>query len=365
MPRHYQPRPIRLEEAASAVSGQICGPGDTLLTGVSSLEGARSGDLTFIDADRFIEVALRSKAAAFVVERQIAEIARPQLIVPNPRYALAVIVERLFTSPRAARGISEHVVRGTDAQIGPEPSIWPFVTLGDRVRIGARVTLYSGVFIGDDAVVGDDSVLHPNVVVMHGCWIGSRVTIHSSTVIGSDGFGYVQHRGRHHKIPQIGTVAIEDDVELGANVTVDRATFGETRIKRGSKVDNLVQVAHNVTIGEDCAVVAQVGIAGSTSLGSRVVVGGQAGVADHVAVGDRVTIAARSGVTRNLARDQVVSGTPAMPHRIALKAYGLLSRLPGLRQQVRNLERRVRALESDASQNGDAKAAGDVGERSL
>jgi UDP-3-O-[3-hydroxymyristoyl] glucosamine N-acyltransferase len=359
MLRHYQPRPIRLEEAANAVSGQICGPGDTVLTGVSSLEEARSGDLSFLDADRFIEAALRSRAAAFVVKRQIAEITRPQLIVSNPRYALAIIVEQLFSSPRAARGISQHAVRGADTRIGAEASIWPFVTLGDRVQIGARVTLYSGVFIGDDAVVGDDSVLYPNVAVMDGCSVGSRVTIHSGTVIGSDGFGYVQHEGRHQKIPQIGTVVIEDDVELGANVTVDRASFGETRIRRGSKLDNLVQVAHNVTIGEDCAVVAQVGIAGSTSLGNQVLVGGQAGLADHVAVGDRVTIAARSGVNRDLAGDQVVFGTPAMPHRTALKAYGMLSRLPALRQQLRKLEKRVRALESGASQNGDSNGKRD------
>jgi len=175
------------------------------------------------------------------------------------------------------------------------------------------------------------------------------VIVHSGTVIGSDGFGYVQHEGRHEKIPQLGIVRIEDDVELGANVTVDRATFGQTVIKRGTKVDNLVQVAHNVTIGEDCIVVAQVGIAGSTKLGQHVMVGGQAGISDHIEVGDRVMIAARSGVNRNLTSDQIVSGSPVMPHEISVKAQAVIPRLPELRQQVRDLEHRVRSLEARTS----------------
>ena len=207
------------------------------------------------------------------------------------------------------------------------------------------MTLYPGVFIGDDVVIGDDSVLYPNVTVREGCRIGSRVIIHSGTVIGSDGFGYVQHEGRHHKIPQLGMVCIEDDVELGANVTVDRATFGQTIIKRGTKVDNLVQVAHNVSIGEHSILVAQVGIAGSTRLGHHVIVGGQAGLADHLEIGDQVMIAARSGVNRSLTGNQIVSGAPVMPHEVAMKAMAIIPRLPELRQQLRDLEQRVRDLE--------------------
>jgi UDP-3-O-[3-hydroxymyristoyl] glucosamine N-acyltransferase len=208
------------------------------------------------------------------------------------------------------------------------------------------VTLFPGVFIGQDSTVGDDSVLYPNVVVRERCTIGARVIIHSGTVIGSDGFGYVQHEGRHHKIPQLGGVIIEDDVELGANVTVDRATFGQTVIKRGTKVDNLVQIAHNVTVGEDNILVAQVGIAGSTTLGRHVMVGGQAGLADHIRIGDQVMIAARAGVTRNLEPNQIVSGAPAMAHETFIKAQAVISRLPELRQKVRELEERIRLLEA-------------------
>jgi UDP-3-O-[3-hydroxymyristoyl] glucosamine N-acyltransferase len=202
------------------------------------------------------------------------------------------------------------------------------------------------VFIGHDSVIGDDSVLYPNVTIRERCSIGRRVIIHSGTVVGSDGFGYVQHDGRHHKVPQIGSVVIEDDVELGANVSVDRATSGRTLIKRGTKVDNLVQIAHNVTIGEHSILVAQVGIAGSTTVGSGVVIGGQAGLADHLDIGDRVIIAARAGVNRSLTGGQIVSGAPAMPHETSIKAQAVFSRLPELRQHVRALEQRVGALET-------------------
>jgi UDP-3-O-[3-hydroxymyristoyl] glucosamine N-acyltransferase len=174
------------------------------------------------------------------------------------------------------------------------------------------------------------------------------VIVHSGTVIGSDGFGYVQHEGRHQKIPQLGGVVIEDDVELGANVTVDRATYGRTLIKRGTKVDNLVQIAHNVTIGEHSILVAQVGIAGSTTLGHHVMVGGQAGLADHLEIGDQVMIAARSGVNRNVTGGQIVSGAPVMPHETAIKAHAVIPRLPEIRQQVRSLEHRVASLEAQA-----------------
>ena len=338
-------RAVTLRDIARAIDGQVVGPADTLITGVSGLSEARPGDLAYVDGDRFVKAAVESQAAAFVVERPLEDLARPQVVAANPKYAFARVVQQLFTTPYRARGIAEQITRGTDVEIGPEASIWPFVTLGDRARLGARVTLYPGVFVGDDSVVGDDTVLYPNVTVREGCQIGKRVIIHSGTVIGSDGFGYVQHGGQHQKIPQIGSVVIEDDVELGANVAVDRATFGKTLIKRGVKVDNLVQIAHNVTIGEHSILVAQVGIAGSTTLGSQVIVGGQAGLADHIELGDRLIIAARAGVNRSLAGDQMVSGAPAMPHEVFIKAQAVIPRLPELRQQVRALERRVGALE--------------------
>ena len=338
-------RPIRLEEISRTIGGSVLGSSDATVSGVSSLAEAGPTDLGYVASDRYIKAALESRAAAFVVGRDIPELSRPQILVQNPAYAFARIAATFFVSPVQSRGIAEQIARGEGVEIGPQASIWPFVTLGDRCHIGARVTLYPGVFIGDDATIGDDTVLYPNVTVREGCRIGSRVIIHSGTVIGSDGFGYVQHEGRHHKIPQLGIVCIEDDVELGANVTVDRATFGRTVIKRGTKVDNLVQVAHNVSIGEHSILVAQVGIAGSTRLGHHVIVGGQAGLADHLEIGDQVMIAARSGVNRSLTGNQIVSGAPVMPHEVAMKAMAVIPRLPELRRQLRDLEQRMLDLE--------------------
>ncbi len=339
------PRAFRLEEISRAVGGTLVGGGDALITGVSNLDEAGAGDLAYIASDRFVAAARSAGAAAYVVGRPIPDLQRPQIVVPHPAYAFARAVQQFFTAPYRSRGIAAQVVQGAEVHIGPDPSIWPQVTLGDRVSIGARVTLYPGVFIGDDAVVGDDSILYPNVTVREQCVIGRRVIIHSGTVIGSDGFGFVQHEGRHQKIPQVGIVVIEDDVELGANVTVDRATFGRTVVCRGTKVDNLVQVAHNVVVGEDCILVAQVGIAGSTTLGRHVMVGGQAGLSDHLQIGDRAMIAARSGVNRNVPPGQIVSGAPVMPHEVWVKSQAVIPRLPELRRQVRELEQRVRALE--------------------
>ncbi len=339
------PRAVPLSEIAAAVGGRQVGA-ETAIEGVSSLEEAGPGHLAYVDGDRLTEAARASRASALLVAREIAGIARAQIVVSDPRFAFVRVVERFFTGPRIPRGIAGEAVRGADVEIGPDTSIWPFVTLGDRVKLGARVTLYPGVFVGDDAVIGDDCILHPNVTVREGCVIGRRVVIHSGAVVGSDGFGYVQHEGRHHKIPQLGGVLVEDDVELGANVTVDRATFGRTVIGRGTKVDNLVQIGHNVTIGPHSILVAQAGIAGSTRLGSHVVVGGQAGLVDHLEIGDRAMIGAQAGVVRNITEGQIVSGTPAAPHVDSLRAHALLLRLPELRQQLRELAERVRSLES-------------------
>ena len=346
---------IRLIDIAQFVQGQLVGDADGSISGLSSLGEAGPQDLTYLASDRFLKAAVTSKAAAFVVSRPVPDLRRPQIAVGNPAYEFARIAQHYFTPTYRSRGIAKETARGAGVEIGPDPSIWPFVTLGDRVRLGARVTLYPGVFVGDDCVLGDDVILYPNVTVRERCVMGHRVIVHSGTVIGSDGFGYVQHQGRHHKIPQLGTVEIEDDVELGANVTVDRATFGRTVIRRGTKVDNLVQIAHNVAIGEHCILVAQVGIAGSTTVGHHVMIGGQAGLADHIEIGDQVMIGARSGVNRNVSGNQIVSGAPVMAHETAIRAQAVIPRLPELRQQVRDMEQRLRGLEARGTRSKKAK----------
>jgi UDP-3-O-[3-hydroxymyristoyl] glucosamine N-acyltransferase len=339
------PTELTLAQIHELVGGTLHGNGASVLSSLASLDDATPQALAFISNDKAAKAG-GIKAGGLLVHRHLPEIDVPQIVVPNPLLAFAQVAQTFFVQPPAPRGVAADVSKGTGVAIGADPSIWSFVTLGDRVTIGARVTLYPGVFIGADCAVGDDSVLYPNVVVREGCSIGARVIIHSGTVIGADGFGYVQHQGRHHKIPQLGGVTIEDDVEVGANVTIDRATLGRTIIKQGTKIDNLVQIAHNVTVGEHDIIVAQVGIAGSTTIGHHVMIGGQAGLADHLTIGDQVMIAARAGVNRNIEPNQIVSGAPIMPHETWMKAQAVIPRLPELRQLVRTLEQRMERIES-------------------
>lgn len=338
--------PLTLSQVHQLVGGVLHGNGATALNTLASLSDATAQALAFVANDKVLQVKTGIKAGALLAHRHLSELAIPHIVVPNPQLAFAQVAQRFFVPPAAPRGIATELTRGEQVTIGADASVWPFVTLGDRVTIGARATLYPGVFVGSDSSIGDDSVLYPNVVVREGCSIGARVIIHSGTVVGSDGFGYVQHQGKHVKIPQLGGVTIEDDVEIGANVTIDRATLGQTLIKTGTKVDNLVQIAHNVTIGAHSIVVAQVGIAGSTTVGQHVMIGGQAGLADHISIGDQVMIAARAGVNRSLEPNQIVSGAPVMPHETWMKAQAVIPRLPELRQLVRSLEQRVATLEN-------------------
>lgn len=338
--------PLPLAQVHQLVGGELHGDGTTTITTLAGLTEATAEALAFVANDKALKLAAGITAGALLVHRHLSELPIPQIVVPNPQLAFAQVAQRFFVPAYVPRGTAPDLTRGGQVIIGPDVSIWPFVTLGDRVTIGARVTLYPGVFVGADSTIGDDSVLYPNVVIREGSAIGARVIIHSGTVVGSDGFGYVQHQGKHVKIPQLGGVTIEDDVELGANVTIDRATLGETIIQTGTKVDNLVQIAHNVTIGAHSIIVAQVGIAGSTTIGRHVMIGGQAGLADHISIGDQVMIAARAGVNRSLEPNQIVSGAPVMPHETWMKAQAVIPRLPELRQLVRNLEQRVAILES-------------------
>ncbi|MFI5248159.1 MAG: UDP-3-O-(3-hydroxymyristoyl)glucosamine N-acyltransferase [Nitrospirales bacterium] len=343
--------PISLAQIHDIVGGELVGSPQATITNLASFEKAGPKDLTFVTGDRILKTSGPTRAGALLAHRRLTEIANPHIVIANPTLAFAQVAQAFFCPISHPRGIATSVVRGVDTQIGPDVSIWPGVTLGDRVTIGARVTLYPGVFVGNDTTIADDTLLYPNVVVREGCTIGARVIIHSGTVVGSDGFGYVQDQGSHYKIPQLGGVTLEDDVELGANVTVDRATTPDqnTVIKQGTKVDNLVQIAHNVTIGAHSILVAQVGIAGSTRVGQHVMIGGQAGLADHIVIGDHVMIAARAGVNRSLEPNQIVSGAPVMPHEVWVKAQAVIPRLPELRQAIRTLEERMKQLEASRS----------------
>ena len=333
-------------QIAAFLSGTLVGPPDTTITGAAALTDAKPTDLSFLQTETALQDAIASRAGAILTPRVIPELTRPQIVIARPALAMTKIITEFFVTVLANVGLSNLAHIGKNVTLGPDVSIWPFVTLDDGVSLGRGTRLYPGVFVGRGTVIGDECVLYSNVTVREGVTIGNRVIIHPGTVIGSDSFGFLQHDGRHHKIPQIGTVVIEDDVELGANVTVDRATYGATVIRRGTKVDNLVQIAHNVTIGEHNIIVAQVGIAGSSTTGHHVMIGGQAGIADHVTVGDQVMIAARTGVVRDVESQEVIAGFPAMSHKAWLRSMGVVAKLPELRQQIRELERRLAELET-------------------
>lgn len=329
---------ITLRDLAAEVGGEFRGDGDTGIAGIRPLETATDRDLTFLAHPRYRDAALESPAAAFLVPHGGEIPGRNLLVVRNPYLALARLMRRFQPDPGAVRPARREAHVGIDCDIGEDVSFQPGVIVGDRCRIGNRVRLGAGTVIGDGVAVGEDTILHANVTVYHGCRIGCRVIIHGGTVIGSDGFGYAQDEGAYHKIPQLGNVLIEDDVEIGANATIDRATFGSTVIGRGSKLDNLIQVGHNCRIGENCALVAQVGLSGSVRVGHGVAIGGQAGAVGHIVIGDGARIGARSVVTGDVAPDAYVMGHPATDHRVWKRAQAAWNRLPQILRRLRRLE---------------------------
>ncbi|MGQ9778357.1 MAG: UDP-3-O-(3-hydroxymyristoyl)glucosamine N-acyltransferase [Bacillota bacterium] len=335
----------KLEDLAKLVGGEVVGDKEVIITGVGGIEDVRPGGITMVATAKVAAAAEAGPAAAVIVPPGLPPLSKPMLRVANPRLAFARILELFNPPPRFAPGIHPTAVLGEGVVLGPDVSIGPLAVIGDRVKIGARVVLYPGVVIGDDVEIGEDSIIYANVVIREKTTIGRRVIIHGGAVLGSDGFGFVQVDGKYVKVPQVGRVVIEDDVEIGANVTIDRATTGVTLIKRGTKMDNLIQIGHNVVVGEDCAIVAMSGIAGSTKLGDRVSLGGQAGLVGHITIGHDSIIAARSLVINNLPPHSYVSGAPARPHAEDMRVAAAIGKVPELLKTVRELQKRVAELE--------------------
>ena len=335
---------MKLSEIAAALGAELIGRGDIEIRGASGIGEAGDGHITYVADERHLRDLERSRASAAIVPLSAPALHLPVLRVKNPRLAFARALELLYKKPYAPAGISERAVIGRNVAVGREVSIHPYAVVADNAKIGDRVILYPGVYVGEGSMIGDDSVVYPNVSIRESVVISSRVIIHAGTVIGSDGFGFVTDNGKHYKIPQVGGVIIEDDVEIGANCAIDRATLGSTVIKKGTKLDNLVHIAHNVTIGEHCLIAGQVGIAGSTTLGNYVVFGGQVGVADHTTVGDRVMAGGKAVINRDVEPGQVMAGFNAMPLRNWLKVQALLPKLPELKRQTAELERQVKEL---------------------
>ncbi|HCC55190.1 MAG TPA: UDP-3-O-(3-hydroxymyristoyl)glucosamine N-acyltransferase [Desulfobulbaceae bacterium] len=335
----------RLAELAALVEGELVGDPEVLIGGVADFDSAVKGEITFVaDLKRGARLE-ECKASAIIVPLTVIEISTPAIRVKNPYLAMARIHTLFVEEPFIANGIDARAVIGQDCHIPAEVAISPLVYVGNRVRMGQRVTLHPGVVVYDDVVIGDDVVLYANVTIGHGCLVGSRVIIHSGAVIGSDGFGYATDgNGRHVKRPQVGVVQIDDEVEIGANTCIDRATFGKTWVKRGTKIDNLVQLGHNVMVGEDSLLVAQSGLAGSVTTGNNVILGGQVGVAGHIHLGDRVMVAAKSGVHNNLEPGAIVSGMPAIIHKNWLRSSAAYAKLPEMVLELRELRRKVAEL---------------------
>lgn len=337
-----------VREIAAAVGGEICGDPAVEIRAVASLREAGPGDITFIANPRYAGLVAETRASAVLVGRSWAESAAAVLIrVDDPDKAFTQTAE-FFAPPPVAPppGIHPAAVIASDAVIGEGASIGPCCIIEPGVQIGARAVIFGGCYIGHGVKIGDDLRMYPHVSVRERCRIGHRVILHNGVVIGSDGFGYnVDKNGVRTKIPQTGIVSIGDDVEIGANTTIDRARFGVTRIGNGAKIDNLVQIAHNVEIGDHAVVVAQVGISGSASVGGGAVLAGQAGVVGHVHIGSGAIVAARAVVTKDIPSNTFVSGNPAGPHKEEQKLQALVRRLPEMKRKIADLEKRIREME--------------------
>ena len=340
------------QEIAEHVKGSVIGDPSAQLTGFAMADLAQAGDLTFAENSQYFALAIKSAATAILVDGDFETSEKVLIRVPKTRVALTKVLPLFFPEPVFEPGIHPTAVVHSSAVIDSTAHIGPLCQLGPNVRIGAHAVLEGGDFVAADSSLGDGARLFPNVTLCARTQIGHHVRIHSGCVIGSDGFGYVFNEGSHHKVPQVGNVVIHDDVEIGANVTVDRGALGSTVIGKGTKIDNLVQIGHNVCLGENCIVVSQVGIAGSTRLGHYVTLAGQVGLAGHLKIGNQVTIAAQSGVMHNIGDGEKWFGSPAQPDRKMKRQLLAAQRLPELLRRVTQLEKEIGELRAEATLDG-------------
>jgi UDP-3-O-[3-hydroxymyristoyl] glucosamine N-acyltransferase len=331
---------------ASRVQGQFQGDGQKCITGVAPFETADGYDITYAGSPKFLKRLHDTRAGAILVPSDFAGEDDRVIRVKNPQTAFSHLVRIFYPPIPSWSGISPVAHVGQDIQMGKDVAIAPFVVIQNHVTLGDRVTLHPHVVLGDHVTIGNDVEIFPNVTILNGTQIGSRVTIHAGTVIGGDGFGYTPDDGIYHKIPHLGIVQIDDDVEIGAGNTIDRATYGKTWIQKGVKTDNLVQIAHNVTVGENTLLVAQVGISGSTTIGRQCILAGQAGLSGHITIGDRVTIGPQSGLVGSVPDGAVVSGTPEMPHKLWLRVQRIIPRLPEIKKKLGEMEKRLNEIET-------------------
>lgn len=342
---------LSVAEIAARVQGKIEGNPQEVITGLAGIREAGEGDLSFVANSRYVALAAVTKATAVIVAEDWNRPCSATLIrVKNPDKAFAETAQWLAPPPvNFTPGIHPTAIVAPSAKIGRKVFIGPHCVIEPDVAIGDRSVICAGCYIGHGSLIGEDCKFYPQVTIREHAQIGNRVIIHSGSVIGSDGFGYVQEGAVRKKIPQIGIVVIGDDVEIGANVTIDRARFGQTRIGNGVKMDNLIQIAHNVVIGDNCVIVAQVGISGSTTIGARTILAGQVGIVGHLEIGSDVIIGAQAGVPKDIPSGVYVTGSPAIPHEKYLKTQAHISRLPALKDKITLMEKRLAKLEEQLS----------------
>jgi len=344
---------------AEIIHGDLEGDGDVTIGGVASIKDAEDGDIVFAENPRFLSEAARSKASAVIAFLDAVTPDKPLIKVENPRFAFAQILDLFAVRVAPPVGIHPTAVIGKDTVIPPSASVGPFVQIGDRTVVGDRAIIMASCAIGEDVTIGEDCILYPHVVLYSNTMLGARVILHAGAVIGADGFGYVRLGDRFHKVPHVGNVVIHDDVEIGALTTVDRAKTGSTVIGPRTKIDNLVQIAHNVQIGADTVIAAMTGIAGSAVIGNNVSVAGQVGIKDHVTVGDGAVLLGQAGVWGDVPPGGIYSGCPARPHRERVRQEAVTARGPELLRRLRALEeanaallRRIKEMEEALRRSG-------------
>lgn len=336
-----------LSKLAEYVGGRVCGDPNVLIKSASTLGRAEDGDISFLANSKYEKQLRTTKASAVIVGKETPNATVPLLVAADPYYAFMQIMVLLHGHRKHKKvGVSPRSTISDSAKIGADCHIHDFVTVADGAKVGDGCIIYPGVHVGKDVQVGNDCIIYPNVVIYNNCRIGNRVIINANSTIGEDGFGYASHKGVHHKIPQIGNVIIEDDVEIGACCGVERGTLGDTVIGQGSKLGDLVAIGHGAKVGAHCLLVAQVGIAGSTTLGHHCMVGGQVGIVGHISIGNNVTIAAQAGVINNVPDGKVILGAPAIEANQGKRAYSMIQYLPEMRQSIRDLQSRIERISS-------------------
>lgn len=336
---------MKLDKIAQIVGGELVGDPEAEVDSIAPVSSAGEGVLTFAASEQYLDEAADSKATCVIVPRGLQVDGKNLIVVDDPRLALALALEVIYEEERVDPGIQAGALVAETARVAASSHIGASAHICEDVEIGEKTAIHPFVYVGRGVKIGSDCVIHPHVTIYPGVVLGNRVIVHANTVLGSDGFGYAADGGCHRKIRQVGSVFVEDDVEIGANAAIDRATLGETRIKKGTKIDNLVHIAHNVVIGTDCLIVAQVGIAGSTEIGENVTIAGQAGLVHHIKIGSGSFIGAQSGVTRSFPDKSTISGYPARDHKRTMKGYAAVARLPLLLEELKKINERLERLE--------------------